>query len=98
MILIKSKPGFKNVHKTPTKLNKNKSSGTDGLSQEQLILGADSLCDPLIAIVKKSLETGEFSQLWKKALKAIKATNHVSVTMHFSYGEFGDMYECRHKS
>ena len=56
MILIKSKPGFKNVHKTLTKLNKKKSSGTNGLSEEQLILWADSLCDPLTAIVKKSFE------------------------------------------
>ena len=49
------------------KLNKKKSSGLDGLSQEHLILGARNLISPLTAIVNKSIQQGEFPDGWKEA-------------------------------
>ena len=49
------------------KLNKKKSSGLDGLSQENLILGAKHLIAPLTVIVNQSIEEGEFPNEWKEA-------------------------------
>ena len=50
------------------KLNKKKSSGVDGLSQENLLLGRKNLMAPLTTIINKSIEEGEFPSAWKKAL------------------------------
>ena len=49
------------------KLNKKKSSGLDGLSQENLILGAENLIAPMTAIVNNSIMEGEFPPQWKEA-------------------------------
>ena len=50
------------------KLKKKKSSGIDGLSQENLIMGAANLLAPLTAIVNQSILDGEFPNGWKEAL------------------------------
>ena len=50
------------------KLNKKKSSGIDGLSQENLILGKRNLLAPLTTIINKSIEEGEFPASWKEAV------------------------------
>ena len=47
---------------------KRKSAGKYGISQEQLILGADFLVVPLTRIIKKSITTGEFPRIWKEAI------------------------------
>ena len=49
------------------KLNKKKSSGLDGLSQEHLLLGAGNLIAPLTCIINQSIMEGEFPELWKEA-------------------------------
>ena len=49
------------------KLNKKKSSGLDGLSQENLILGAENLIAPMTAIVNSSILEGVFPPQWKEA-------------------------------
>ena len=49
------------------KLSKKKSSGLDGLSQENLILGAENLIAPMTAIVNQSILEGEFPAQWKEA-------------------------------
>ena len=49
------------------KLSKKKSSGLDGLSQENLILGTANLLAPLTAIVNQSILQGEFPSNWKQA-------------------------------
>ena len=49
------------------KLNKKKSSGLDGLSQENLLLGTTSLLGPLTSIVNQSILDGEFPSQWKQA-------------------------------
>ena len=49
------------------KLNKKKSSGLDGLSQEHLIMGTKNLIGPLATIINQSIEDGEFPQSWKEA-------------------------------
>ena len=48
-------------------LNKKKSSGLDGLSQENLILGASNLLTPLTKIINRSISQGEFPDSWKEA-------------------------------
>ena len=50
------------------KLNKKKSSGIDGLSQENLILGKRNLLAPLTTIINKSIEEGKFPSAWKEAV------------------------------
>ena len=49
------------------KLSKKKSSGLDGLSQENLILGIPNLLAPLTVIVNQSISQGEFPSNWKQA-------------------------------
>ena len=49
------------------KLNKKKSSGLDGLSQENLLLGASTLLGPLTAIVNQSIVQAVFPSEWKQA-------------------------------
>ena len=50
------------------KMKKKKSSGTDGLSQENLILATEVLACPLTSIVNASITKGEFPTAWKEAL------------------------------
>jgi hypothetical protein len=57
----------KQLTKHVKKLNKKKSSGLDGLSQENLLLGAKHLIAPLTTIVNQSIEEGEFPNDWKEA-------------------------------
>jgi hypothetical protein len=49
------------------KLKKKKSSGLDGLSQENLILGTENLLGPLNVIINQSIEQGKFPKEWKQA-------------------------------
>ena len=56
------------VGKAIKSLKIKKSSGADGLSQEQLILGGDTLIDSLTDIIDTSITNGEFPQDWKMAL------------------------------
>ena len=63
---------FKTISQTQMKthlkkLNKKKSSGLDGLSQENLILGTKNLLAPLTSIVNQSILQGEFPSDWKQA-------------------------------
>ena len=50
------------------KLNKKKSLGLDGLSQEHLILGAKNLVCPLTTIVNTLITSGMFPTMWKEAV------------------------------
>ena len=63
---------FKTISQTQTKnflkkLNKKKSSGLDGLSQENLLLGTKNLLAPLTTIINQSITQGEFPEAWKQA-------------------------------
>ena len=55
----------KQLEKHLKKLNKKKSSGLDGLSQEYLLLGARNLLAPLTSIINQSIVDGEFPEAWK---------------------------------
>ena len=57
----------KTVEKAMKSMNKKKSSGTDGLSQEKLIEGTDVLKIPLTRIINNSIENGQFPKSWKEA-------------------------------
>ena len=50
------------------KINKKKSAGVDGLSQEQLIQGVAAVVTPLVSIFNKSIQEGIFPDCWKEAL------------------------------
>ena len=50
------------------KLKKKKSSGLDGLSQENLLLGANKLVCPLTKIINQSIREGIFPTSWKSAV------------------------------
>ena len=50
------------------KLNRKKSSGLDGVSQENLLLGAHNLVAPLTSIINQSIMEGEFPMEWKEAV------------------------------
>ena len=54
--------------KVMKKLKKKKGSGINGLSQEKLILGVNSIVSPLTAIMNQSITDGEFPKVWKQAL------------------------------
>ena len=56
------------VKKVMDKMNKKKSSGLDGISQECVLMGAEILVIPLTRIINASKETGEFPTEWKKAV------------------------------
>ena len=49
------------------KLNKKKSSGLDGLSQETLLLGAGNLAAPLTTNINQSIVDGTFPEECKEA-------------------------------
>ena len=53
----------KKVRKAMMGMKKKKSSGPDGISQENLILGTDWLVIPLTRIIN-----GEFPEVWKEAI------------------------------
>ena len=55
------------VLKVIKSMKQKRSAGRDGLSQENLILGSEILCIPLTRIINKSLEIGEFPEVWKEA-------------------------------
>ena len=56
------------VSKTMKQMKKKKSSGIDGLSQENLILATKVLTSPLTSIINDSIKKGEFPSAWKEAL------------------------------
>ena len=58
----------KTVAKAIKSLNKKKSAGRDGLSQENLILGTEVLKIPLTRLINNSIEKGEFPKCWKEAV------------------------------
>ena len=58
----------KQMAKTIKTIKKKKSAGIDGLSQEQLIMGASILTAPLTSLINKSIEEGVFPTNWKEAL------------------------------
>ena len=45
-----------------------KSAGADGLTQEQLIHGAENLVPSLTKIINSSLKSGIFPEAWKEAI------------------------------
>ena len=49
------------------KMKSKKSSGVDGLTQEQLIMGANELAPALATIINESIKTGVFPENWKEA-------------------------------
>ena len=57
---------------------KKKSSGLDGISQKNLILGAEVLAIPLARIINKSIETGVVPQIWKEAVVTPIYTHFIS--------------------
>ena len=58
----------KKVRKAMMGMKKKKSSGPDGISQENLILGTDVLVIPLTRIINASIENEEFPEIWKEAV------------------------------
>ncbi len=56
------------MYKPICSLQKKKSAGIDGISQEQLVLGAKVLVVPLTRIINSSISSGEFPSMWKGAL------------------------------
>ena len=58
----------KQLKKMMKKIKKKKSTGTDGLNQEKLIMGANIIIAPLTAIINQSTTDGEFPKDWKEAL------------------------------
>jgi hypothetical protein len=59
----------KTVERAISNMNKNKSSGIDGLSQDKLIMAKDILKIPLTRIISKSIEKGQFPETWKETVK-----------------------------
>ena len=49
-------------------MKRKRSSGVDGLNQEQLILGSNELASPLSLIINESIKSGIFPSIWKEAL------------------------------
>ena len=58
----------KKVYKAICSLKKKKSSGSDGLTQEQLVLGAKALAAPLTRLINSSITSGVFPEAWKEAI------------------------------
>ena len=59
---------MKNLKLIIKKLKAKKSSGLDGLTQEQLKAGSLSLVEPLQNIFNHSISIGEFPSVWKEAI------------------------------
>ena len=49
-------------------MKKKHSAGTDGLSQDKLVMGAKALVYPLLQIINQSIREGMFPSQWKEAL------------------------------
>ena len=62
----------KQVLKMMSKMKKKKSSGVDGLSQSNLVLGKSVLAEPLTNIINKSISQGLYTA--KKAIKLFVQT------------------------
>ena len=58
----------KQLIKYLSKIKKKKSAGTDGLSQDKLVLGTKSLVYPLLQIINQYIREGAFPSQWKEAL------------------------------
>ena len=58
----------KKVYKAICSLKRKKSSGSDGLTQEQLVLGAKTIAVPLTRIINSSISSGIFPEEWKEAI------------------------------
>ena len=56
------------VRKIMDRIKKNKSRGPDGISQELLLLGKDTLVVPLTRIINPSISEGRFPDCWKSAI------------------------------
>jgi hypothetical protein len=56
------------VYKSICCLKKKKSAGVDGISQEQLVLGAKILVVPLTRVINNSITNCEFPEIWYEAL------------------------------
>ena len=56
------------VEKIMKKMSKKKSKGRDGISQECLLLGQETLAAPLTNIINQSIATGIFPTQWKEAV------------------------------
>ena len=70
----------RNVRKVMEGMKKKKSKGPDGLSQDLLLLGKESLVIPLTRLINTSISSGKFPESWKEAtvtpiLKKGKATD-----------------------
>ena len=60
-------------------LKKKKSAGVDGISQENLVLGAKALDVPLTRIINNSIANGEFPEMWKEALVTPVSYTHLTL-------------------
>ena len=58
----------KQLLKHMSKMKKKHSAGTDGLSQDKLVMGAKALVYPLLQIINQSIREGMFPSQWKEAL------------------------------
>ena len=55
------------VRKVMDKMKKKKSKGIDGVTQELLLLGKDTLVIPLTRLINSSISTGRFPDVWREA-------------------------------
>ena len=58
----------KAVRKIMKQMKKKKSKGNDGITQECLLLGEETLAGPLTEIINQSIETGTFPTQWREAV------------------------------
>ena len=58
----------KTVERALSSMNRKKSSGIDGLSQDKLIMAKEILKIPLTRLINESIEKGEFPKTWKEAV------------------------------
>ena len=56
------------MEKALNRMKKKKSSGVDGLGQDQLVMGTPVISEALTNICNLSISEGQFSQAWKEAL------------------------------
>ena len=56
------------VRKVMDKMKKKKSKGADGITQELLLLGKETLVIPLTRIINSSISSGKFPDAWKEAI------------------------------
>ena len=55
------------VRKVMDKMSKKKSKGPDGVTQELLLLGKETLVTPLTWLINSSISSGTFPETWKEA-------------------------------